>query len=106
MEIKLNTKTEKNPFLVVAIVDFNAQPSSRRFNDKRNYEGTKIDCLTAEYDPKDVINKPTHLLSSMFWCDPAQLYFCLFRFLSNKALFYIHISIYPTLIKICHLKTY
>ena len=98
--------TDNNPFLVVAIVDFNAQLSSWCINDKRNYEGTKIDCLTAEYDPKEVINKPTYLLSSMFWGDPAQLYFCLFRFLNNKPFFYIHNCIYPSLIKIYHLKTY
>ena len=40
--------TDNNSFLAVAIGDFNAQSSSWCFNDKSNYEGSKIDCLATE----------------------------------------------------------
>ena len=60
--------TDNNPFLVVAAGDFNAQSSSWCINDKSNYEGTKIGCLATEYDLKQVINEPTHLLENSSAC--------------------------------------
>ena len=56
--------TDNDPFLIVAIGNFNARSSSRCINDKNNYEGTKIDCLTTEYDLRQVIHKPTYLLEN------------------------------------------
>ena len=55
--LKLNSDamTDNNPFLHVAINDFNARSSSWRMNDKSNYEGTKVDCLATEFDLKQVI---------------------------------------------------
>ena len=60
--------TNNNCFLVVAIGDFNARLSSWCINDKSNYEKTKIDCLATEYDFKQVINEPTHLLEDSSSC--------------------------------------
>ena len=60
--------TDNNPFLVVAIGDFNARSSSWWINDKSNYEGTKIDCLATEHDLKQVINEPTYLLANTSSC--------------------------------------
>ena len=60
--------TDNNPFLVVAIRDFYARSSSWCINDKCNYEGAKIDCLATEYDLKQVINEPTHLLENSSSC--------------------------------------
>ena len=37
-------------------------------NDESNYEGTKIDCLAIEYDLKQLINDPTHLLENPSSC--------------------------------------
>ena len=56
--------TDNNPFLVVAMRDSNARSPSWCSNDKSNYEGTEIDCLATEYDLKQVINEPTHLLEN------------------------------------------
>ena len=53
--------SDNNPFLVVAIGNFNARSSRWCINDKSNYEETKIDCLPTEYDLKQVINEPTHI---------------------------------------------
>ena len=64
LKLNLDAMTDNNPFLVVAIGDFNARSSSWCINDKSNYEGTKIDCLATEYDLKQVINEPTHLLEN------------------------------------------
>ena len=34
----------------------------------KNYKGSEIDCLAAEYDLKQVINEPTHLLENFSSC--------------------------------------
>ena len=43
LKLNLDAMTDNNSFLVVAIRDFNARPSSWCINDKSNYEGIKID---------------------------------------------------------------
>ena len=53
---------------MVAIVDFNARSSSWCINDKSNHERTKIDCLASEYDLKQLIHEPTHLLENSSSC--------------------------------------
>ena len=68
LKLNLDTLTDNNPFLVVAIGDFNVRSSSWCINDKSNYEGTKIDCLATEYDFRQEINKPTHLLENSSSC--------------------------------------
>ena len=69
LKLNLDAMTDNNPFLVVAFRDFNARSSSWCINDKSNYEGTKIDCLsTTEYDLKKVTNKPRHLLENSSSC--------------------------------------
>ena len=60
--------TDNNPFLVVAIGNFYAPSSSWCINDKSNYKGNKIDCLATEYDLKQVINEPIHLLENSSSC--------------------------------------
>ena len=68
LKLSLDAMTDNNPFLVVAIGDFNARSSSWCINDKSNYEGTKIDCLATKYDLKQVINEPTYLLENSSYC--------------------------------------
>ena len=68
LKLNLDAMTDNNPFLVVAIGDFNARSSSWCISDKSNYEGTKIDCLATEYDLKQVFQEPTHLLENSSFC--------------------------------------
>ena len=56
LRLNLDALTDNNPFLAVALRDFNARSSSWRINVKTNDEGTNIDCLANEYDLKQVIN--------------------------------------------------
>ena len=62
LKLNLDAMTDNNPFLVVVIGNFNARSLGWCINDKNNYEGTKIDCLASEYDLRQVINEPVHLL--------------------------------------------
>ena len=68
LKLNLDVVADNNPFLVVAISDFNAQSSSWCNNNKSNYEGTKSDCLATEYGLKQVINEPTYLLENSLSC--------------------------------------
>ena len=43
IKLNLDAMTDNNPFLAVAIGDFNVQSSSWCINNKSNHEGTKID---------------------------------------------------------------
>ena len=52
LKLNLDAITENNPSLVAVIGDFNARSSRWCINGKSNYEGTKINCLTTEYDLK------------------------------------------------------
>ena len=67
VKLNLDAMTNNNHFFVVAFGDFNARSSSWCIKDKRNYEG-KIDCITTEYDLKQVINEPSHLLENSSSC--------------------------------------
>ena len=59
---------DHNPFLIIVIGDFNARSSSCCFNDKSNLEWTQINCLATEYDLKQVMNEPTHLVENFSSC--------------------------------------
>ena len=68
LKLNLDAMTENNPSLVAAVGDFNARSSSWCISGKSNYEGTKINCLTSEYDLKQVINELTICFeNSSFW---------------------------------------
>ena len=58
----------KNPFLTVALGDFNAKSQTWFRNDKTSYEGSKLDILTCSHGLHQLINEPTHLLDSSSSC--------------------------------------
>ena len=68
LKLNLDAMTDNNSFLVVAIGDFNARSLSWCISDKSSYEGTKIDCLAAENDLKQVINEPTNFPENSSSC--------------------------------------
>ena len=55
---------QRNPFLVVAIGDFNAKLSSWFCHDKTNFEGDAIENLTSQFGLHQVIKEPTHILDT------------------------------------------
>ena len=50
---------EKNPYMMVILVDFNAKLNSWYANNNTNIEGSKIDILTASFGFNQIINEPT-----------------------------------------------
>ena len=61
LELTLNTLINNNPFLIVAIGDFNAKTTNWYKNDTTSYKGLKIDTITCQFGLQQLINDPTHL---------------------------------------------
>ena len=55
-ELILDTIINKNPFLIVALGDFNAKITNWYKNDINSYEGLKIDIITSQFGLQQLIN--------------------------------------------------
>ena len=64
-ELILDKLFETNPFLVIALGDFNTKLSQRYKNDQTTTEGSKIANLTSQYVLKQLINELTHILNNL-----------------------------------------
>ena len=64
LDLILDRIFETNPFLVIALGDFNAKLCLWYKNDKTTTEGSKIANLTFQYGPKQIINQPIHILNN------------------------------------------
>ena len=66
LELNLENLVQKDPFLVVAMGDFNAKSSNWFCQDKTNFEGDAIENLTSHFGLHQVIKEPTHILDTSF----------------------------------------
>ena len=67
-EPNLDKVTNKNPYLIVILGDFNAKLSSWYKHDTTTYEGSKIDAITSQFGLKQLIQEPTHILTDSLSC--------------------------------------
>ena len=67
-ELTLDSIINKNPFLIVALGDFNAKTTNWYKNDINSYEGLKIDTITSQFGLQQIINEPTYLTSNSSSC--------------------------------------
>ena len=58
--MNLDTLTNNNPFLIVAIGDFNAKTTNCYQNDTTSYKGLKNDAITFQFGLRQLIDEPTH----------------------------------------------
>ena len=68
LELTFNKVFDNNPFLVVALEDFNAKSDLWSKNNDATHEGSKIANRTSQSALKQAINQPTHLLSKSSSC--------------------------------------
>ena len=68
LELTLDTLTNKNAFLIVAIGDFNAKTTNWYKTDTTSYEGLKIDAITSQFGLHQLINESTHLTGNFSSC--------------------------------------
>ena len=67
-EQTLDTVSTTNPFLVVAIGDFNAKSSNRYTGDTTTFEGSKTEAITSQFGLKQIINELTHIQGKSVSC--------------------------------------
>ena len=67
-ELTLDTIVNKNPFLIVALGDFNAKTTNWYKNDINSFEGLKIETTTSQFGLQQLINEPTHLTANSSSC--------------------------------------
>ena len=67
-ERTLDNLAQNNPFLLVAIGDFNAKSTNWCANDQTSFEGNKIEHITSQFGLRQIINEPTHILDSSSSC--------------------------------------
>ena len=60
--------TQRNPFLMVVIGDFNAKFKHWCSQDNTSFEGITIENGTSQFGLRQVIKKATHILESSSWC--------------------------------------
>ena len=63
-ELTLDTLAQKNPFLIVAIGDFNAKSSYWYNKDNTSNGGRKIEAVTSQNGLYHKINEPAHILNN------------------------------------------
>ena len=66
-ELNIDAVTVNNPFLTVALGDFNVKSDLWFKGDKTSYEGYKIDAKTSHFGLQKLINEPTHLVADSLW---------------------------------------
>ena len=66
--LTLDTLTDKYPFLILGIDDFNAKTSNLYKKDTTSYKGLKINAITSQFGSQQLINEPTHTTENSSWC--------------------------------------
>ena len=67
-KLLLKNLVQINPFLAVAIGDYNAKSSNWFCHDKTNFEGDAVESLISQFGLHQVIKEPTRILDTSFSC--------------------------------------
>ena len=67
-ELTLDKIHENNPFMTIALGDFNATSNNWCKADITSLEGSKIDTIANSYGLNQIIQEPTHILNSSSSC--------------------------------------
>ena len=66
--MNLETLAQRNPFLTVAIGDFNAKSKNWCSQDSTNFDGVTIENLTSQFGLSQIINEATHISEASSSC--------------------------------------
>ena len=92
--LNLEHIANKNPFLIVVLVDFNARMQGWYQNDITTFEGCKIDIATSQFGLSQIIKEPTHILSNSASCIDS--------IFTSQPNLVMHSSVNPSLHPNCH----
>ena len=68
LELNLDKISNKSPYLLVVLGDFDVKSSNWYKHDKTTYEGSKIDAITSQFGLQQLIKEPTHILTDSSSC--------------------------------------
>ena len=68
LELNLDSIAFRNPYLIVALGDFNAQTKGWYLLGKTIYEGTRIDGIKSQFGLEQLIHEPTHITGERSSC--------------------------------------
>ena len=74
LELNFDHTTDKSPYVMVFLWDFNAKSNSWCTNDSTDIEGSETDILTSSFGFHQIINEATHILNNSPTC--IDLYLC------------------------------
>ena len=66
-ELTLDAASAINPFIIVAIGDFNPKSSNWYIGDTTASEGSKIEAITSQFGLQQIINEPTHVQGNIMF---------------------------------------
>ena len=95
--LTLDTLPKSKSHLIVAQGEFNFKSKNWYINDKTTTEGAKIDFVTSQYGPRQMINEPTHVLENPSSCIDLNF--------TSKPNFAVDSGIHPFLQPNCHHQT-
>ena len=93
-ELTLDSVSATNPFLIVAMGDFNAKSSNWYTGDTTTFDGSKIEAITSQFGLQQIINEPTHIQGKSVSC--IDLIF------SSQSNLVMSLGIYSSLHQNCH----
>ena len=97
LELNLGTLLQKNPFLVVAIGDFNAKSKSWYINDSTTSQCNVLENITSQFGQQQIIKEPTHILDNSSSC--------IDLFFTSQPNLIIESGVYLSLHPNCHHQT-
>ena len=68
LQLSLDKISNQNPFLTVALSDFNTKSSNWYKHNRTTYEGSKIDAVTSQFGLQQLIKEPSHILGNSSSC--------------------------------------
>ena len=68
LELNIDSTTLRNPYLTVALGDFNSQTKGWYVLGKTTYLDTRIDRITSQFGLKKLIHEPTHIVGKRSSC--------------------------------------
>ena len=68
LELNIDLTALRNPYLIVALGDFNSQTKGWYLLGKTTYEGTRIDHITSQFGLEKLTHEPTHIAGKRSSC--------------------------------------
>ena len=101
-ELNLETLSRKNPFLLLAVGDFNAKLKFWCCDDNTTSQGKPLENVTSQFGLHQVIKKPTHILDNSSSCILDNSSSCIDLIVASQRNLIIEYGVHRSLHPNCH----